>query len=130
VIGCHNGDHYNPGRDRVDRDLGAARRAGPAAYAPGTASGAAGGVSAERPDAEGFARREGITYTTFCCWAQAERGKGKLRVAPAGRKRRESPVMPPVRIVEAALAPSHIHPAFCGRPRRRQRVEVIECSEW
>jgi len=53
-----------------------------------------------------FARREGITYTTFCCWAQAERRKGRLPVAPAGRKRRRRPVMPPVRFVEAALAPT------------------------
>jgi len=53
-----------------------------------------------------FARREGITYTTFCCWAQAERRKGKLPVAPAGRKRRRSVVAPPVRFIEAALAPT------------------------
>lgn len=52
-----------------------------------------------------FARREGITYTTFCCWAQAERKKGKLPVAPAGGRRRRTPAMPPVRFVEAALAP-------------------------
>jgi len=48
-----------------------------------------------------FARREGITYTTFCCWAQAERRKGKLPVAPAGRKRRREGA--PVRFVEAKL---------------------------
>lgn len=35
-----------------------------------------------------FARAEGITYTTFCTWAQAERKKGGLPPAPAGRKRR------------------------------------------
>lgn len=51
-----------------------------------------------------FARREGITYTTFCCWAQAERRKGKLPVAPAGRKRRSSE---PVRFVEAKLPVAH-----------------------
>lgn len=53
-----------------------------------------------------FARREGITYTTFCCWAQAERRQGKLAVAPAGRKRRR--VVPPVRFIEAALAPTPV----------------------
>ena len=53
-----------------------------------------------------FARREGITYTTFCCWAQAERRKGKLPVAPAGRKRQRTQRVPPVRFVEAALAPT------------------------
>jgi transposase-like protein len=35
-----------------------------------------------------FARREGLKYTTFCCWAQAERRKGKLPVAPAGNRQR------------------------------------------
>ena len=39
-----------------------------------------------------FARREGINYTTFCTWAQAERRSGKLAVAPAGRKKRQQPV--------------------------------------
>lgn len=53
-----------------------------------------------------FARREGITYTTFCCWAQAERRKGKLPVAPVGRKRARSATVPPVRFIEAALAPA------------------------
>lgn len=53
-----------------------------------------------------FARREGITYTTFCSWAQTERRKGKLPVAPAGRKRRRMQGMAPVRFVEAALAPA------------------------
>lgn len=47
-----------------------------------------------------FALREGLTYTTFCCWAQAERRKGKLPVAPVGRKRRAHE---PVRFVEAKL---------------------------
>lgn len=50
-----------------------------------------------------FARREGITYTTFCSWAQAERRKGKLPLAPAGRKRRRTQGMAPVRFVEACL---------------------------
>lgn len=53
-----------------------------------------------------FARREGITYTTFCCWAQSERRKGRLPVAPAGRKRRRTETVPPVRFIEAALAPT------------------------
>jgi hypothetical protein len=47
-----------------------------------------------------FARREGIKYTTFCCWAQAERRKGRLAAAPAGRKRRAGE---PVRFLEAKL---------------------------
>jgi transposase-like protein len=40
-----------------------------------------------------FARREGIRYSTFCTWAQAEREAGRhLLVAPAGRKgRRPTP---------------------------------------
>jgi len=49
-----------------------------------------------------FARREGIRYSTFCTWAQAERRSGGLPPAPAGRKRRrrvEAPaVRPPRRI--------------------------------
>jgi hypothetical protein len=35
-----------------------------------------------------FAERERINYTTFCTWAQAERRRGRLPVAPAGRKPR------------------------------------------
>lgn len=50
-----------------------------------------------------FARREGLRYSTFCTWAQAERQKGKLPVAPAGWKRRRRgvgtpTVRPPQRI--------------------------------
>lgn len=50
-----------------------------------------------------FARREGIKYTTFCCWAQAERRKGRLPVASAGRKQRRVQAAPPMRFVEAKL---------------------------
>jgi hypothetical protein len=50
-----------------------------------------------------FARREGIKYTTFCCWAQAERRKGKLAIAPAGRKHRRVEAPPPLQFVEAKL---------------------------
>lgn len=57
-----------------------------------------------------FARREGITYTTFCSWAQTQRRKGKLPVAPAGRKRQRTQGMAPVRFVEAALAPAPVAP--------------------
>ena len=39
-----------------------------------------------------FARGEGINYTTFCTWAQAERRGGRLPVAPAGGKKRRRPV--------------------------------------
>ena len=39
-----------------------------------------------------FARREGLNYTTFCTWAQAERRKGKLPSAPAGRRARPGPL--------------------------------------
>ena len=35
-----------------------------------------------------FARREGIRYSTFCTWAQAERRRGGLPPAQPGRKRR------------------------------------------
>jgi transposase-like protein len=38
-----------------------------------------------------FARREGVRYTTFCTWAQAERRSGRLPAAPAGRKARRRP---------------------------------------
>jgi hypothetical protein len=38
-----------------------------------------------------FARREGINYTTFCTWAQAERRNGRLPLAPAGAKGRRRP---------------------------------------
>ena len=34
-----------------------------------------------------FAKREGLRYSTFCTWAQAEREAGRLPVAPAGKKR-------------------------------------------
>ena len=34
-----------------------------------------------------FARREGIRYSTFCTWAQAEREAGRLPPAQAGRRR-------------------------------------------
>lgn len=47
-----------------------------------------------------FAKREGIRYSTFCTWAQAEREAGRLPVAPAGRKRRRRTVAPPARFVE------------------------------
>ncbi|MDD2764066.1 MAG: hypothetical protein PHE83_08865 [Opitutaceae bacterium] len=51
-----------------------------------------------------FARREGLRYSTFCTWAQAERRAGKLSVAPAGRSRRRRGVaVPAVRFVEACL---------------------------
>jgi hypothetical protein len=38
-----------------------------------------------------FARREGINYTTFCTWAQAERQCGRLPAVPAGRRPRSAP---------------------------------------
>lgn len=56
-----------------------------------------------------FARREGIRYSTFCTWAQAERRRGALPAVPAGRKRRRGGAAPagrpPQRInfVEACL---------------------------
>jgi hypothetical protein len=37
-----------------------------------------------------FARREGLRYSTFCTWAQAERQSGGLPMAPAGRKGRRA----------------------------------------
>ena len=52
-----------------------------------------------------FARREGVRYSTFCTWAQAEREAGRLPVAPAGRKGRR-PVPPgSVRFAEVQLPP-------------------------
>jgi len=51
-----------------------------------------------------FARREGIRYSTFCTWAQAERQSGRLPPAQAGRKRRRrGGALPAVRFVEARL---------------------------
>ena len=50
-----------------------------------------------------FARREGITYSTFCTWAQAERRQGALPAAPAGRKRRRRVGSPAVRFAEVRL---------------------------
>ena len=49
-----------------------------------------------------FAKREGIRYSTFCTWAQAEREAGRLPMAPAGRKRRRT-MAPPVRFAEVKL---------------------------
>jgi transposase-like protein len=49
-----------------------------------------------------FARREGITYSTFCTWAQAERRQGALPAAQAGRKRRRVG-SPAVRFAEVRL---------------------------
>lgn len=50
-----------------------------------------------------FAKREGIRYSTFCTWAQAEREAGRLPVALAGRKRRRRSMAPPVRFAEVKL---------------------------
>ena len=50
-----------------------------------------------------FARREGITYSTFCTWAQAERRRGELPPAPAGPKRRRRVGSPAVRFAEVRL---------------------------
>jgi transposase-like protein len=50
-----------------------------------------------------FARREGITYSTFCTWAQTERRRGELPPAPAGRKRRRRVGPPAVRFAEVRL---------------------------
>lgn len=50
-----------------------------------------------------FARREGIRYSTFCTWVQAERQRGGLPPAPAGRKRRGRVGSPVVRFAEVRL---------------------------
>lgn len=50
-----------------------------------------------------FARREGIRYSTFCTWAQAERRSGGLPPAPAGGKRRRRVGAPAVRFAEVRL---------------------------
>lgn len=49
-----------------------------------------------------FARQEGIRYSTFCTWAQAEREAGRLPMAPAGRKRRRRST-PAVRFAEVKV---------------------------
>lgn len=50
-----------------------------------------------------FARREGIRYSTFCTWAQAERQQGKLPVARAGGQRQRRVGSPSVRFAEVRL---------------------------
>ena len=50
-----------------------------------------------------FARREGIRYSTFCTWAQAERRSGGLPPAQPGRKRRRRVGAPVVRFTEVRL---------------------------
>jgi transposase-like protein len=59
-----------------------------------------------------FARAEGIRYTTFCTWAQAERRRGALPPAPArGPRRAPTPTapsaakVPTVRFAEVDLPP-------------------------
>jgi transposase-like protein len=52
-----------------------------------------------------FARREGIRYSTFCTWAQAERKAGRLPVAQAGRKCRGPAAPGGVRFAEVQLPP-------------------------
>lgn len=52
-----------------------------------------------------FARREGIRYSTFCTWAQAEREAGRLPEAPAGRKGRRPAPPGSVRFAEIQLPP-------------------------
>jgi transposase-like protein len=56
-----------------------------------------------------FAQREGVNYTTFCTWAQAERRRGRLPAAPAGcRPRGRSRATQNVRVpfVEVQLPPA------------------------
>lgn len=62
-----------------------------------------------------FARQEGVNYTTFCTWAQVERRRGRLPVAPAGGKRRGRPVGQ-ARFMEVQLSsPVPVaHPAATG----------------
>lgn len=57
-----------------------------------------------------FARREGIKYTTFCAWAQAERAAGRLPVPPGGSHLKPAVAKKPVvQFVEACLsAPSNL----------------------
>ena len=51
-----------------------------------------------------FARREGIRYSTFCTWAQAERRRGGLPPAqPGGKRRRRSGPGAAVRFAEVRL---------------------------
>ena len=57
-----------------------------------------------------FAKREGIRYSTFCTWAQAEREAGRLPAAPAGRKRRRRSPPGRVQFAEVRL-PAPIAPA-------------------
>jgi len=52
-----------------------------------------------------FARREGIRYSTFCTWAQAEREAGRLPVAQAGRKGRRPTPPGSVRFAEIQWPP-------------------------
>lgn len=58
-----------------------------------------------------FARREGISYTTFCSWAQRERGAGRLPTAKAGNPKRVVNQTKPVRFIEAMLPAMATAPA-------------------
>jgi transposase-like protein len=52
-----------------------------------------------------FAKREGLRYSTFCTWAQAEREAGRLPMAQPGRKRRAATTPAGVRFTEVKLSP-------------------------
>ncbi len=51
-----------------------------------------------------FARREGLTYSTFCTWVQVERMAGRLPIAkPGGVRTKSTAKTSSVRFVEASL---------------------------
>ena len=59
-----------------------------------------------------FAKREGIRYSTFCTWAQAEREAGRLPVAQAGRRRgRPRGRKPALQFAEVRLGLPAVGPA-------------------
>ena len=64
-----------------------------------------------------FARREGLRYSTFCTWAQAERAAGRLLVAPPGGPRVKSAAAkkPVIKFVEA-FAPAQASAPAVGSP--------------
>jgi len=71
-----------------------------------------------------FARREGITYSTFCTWAQAEREAGRLPRAQAGRRGRRAvpPAAALVRFAEVKVGLSGERPddgAVCSAGRHQ-----------
>ena len=68
-----------------------------------------------------FARREGLTYSTFCTWAQAERAAGRLPTKPGGVVLSPAAKPASVRFVEACM-PEPLHGAVAMASRWEVRL--------